>query len=149
MNNMNIKVLYHSTTGNTAKLARTIAETLKVKAERIEDSTSFSKNVDLLFIGDGVYFGKPNKKTRSFIAKLDPKMVKNVAVFASCGGQKTIGADISRLLQEKGIRVISEPFVCKGQSWLVLNRNHPNPGELDQVREYASSIYAKADKTLE
>lgn len=146
---MNIKVLYHSTTGNTAKLAHTIAETLKCKAEKIEDSTSFSKPIDLLFIGDGVYFGKPNKKTSSFIAKLDPKMVKNVAVFASYGGQKTIGNDISKLLQAKGIRVINEPFICKGQSWLVLNRNHPNTSELNKVREYASSIYAKADKTVQ
>lgn len=147
---MNIKVLYHSTTGNTAKLARSIAEVLKVEAEKIGENNNgyFSEPVDLLFIGDGVYFGKPNKKTSLFIAKLDPKLVKNVAVFASYGGQKTIGNDISKLLQAKGIKVISEPFICKGQSWFVLNRNHPNSSELSKVREYASSIYAKVNKTV-
>ncbi len=147
---MNVKVFYHSTTGNTEKLARVIADVMQVEAEKIEkhNSDSFSEPVDLLFIGDGVYFGKPNKKTSSFIATLDPKVVKNVAVFASYGGQKTIGNDISKLLQAKGIRVISEPFICKGQSWLVLNRNHPNSGELNKAQEYASNIYSKVNKTV-
>ncbi len=147
---MNIKVFYHSTTGNTEKLARAIADVMQVEAEKIEkhNSDSFSEPVDLLFIGDGVYFGKPNKKTSSFIATLDPKVVKNVAVFASYGGQKTIGNDISKLLQAKGIRVISEPFICKGQSWLVLNRNHPNASELSKAREYASNIYSKVNRTV-
>lgn len=147
---MNVKVFYHSTTGNTEKLARAIADVMQVEAEKIEkhNSDSFSEPVDLLFIGDGVYFGKPNKKTSSFIATLDPKVVKNVAVFASYGGQKTIGNDISKLLQAKGIRVISEPFICKGQSWLVLNRNHPNASELSKAREYASNIYSKVNRTV-
>ena len=77
MSTMNIRVIYHSSTGNTEKLARAIADTLNVEAEPLgEDPISFSEPVDLLFIGDGIYFGKANKRTRSFIDRLDAKMIK-------------------------------------------------------------------------
>lgn len=141
---MNIRVIYHSATGNTEKLANIIADLLKIKAERIgEGSEAFLEPVDLLFIGDGIYFGKPSKKVCSFIDRLDPKMIKNAVVFATCGGQTTIGADLSKLLQEKSIKIIEEPFVCKGQSWLFLNRKHPDSSDLNKIREYTNNIRSK------
>jgi len=144
---MNIKVIYHSSTGNTEKLAREIAYTLNVHAEPIgEDNISFSEPVDLLFIGDGIYFGKINKRTRSFIERLDPKMIKNAAIFATYGGQSKIGTDIKELLQNKGIRVIDEPFTCKGQTWVLINRNYPKETDLSKVRQYAENTVAKVDR---
>jgi flavodoxin len=143
---MNIKVIYHSSTGNTEKLARAIAGALNITAEPIgKEPVSFSEPVDLLFIGDGVYFGKANKWTASLIDQLDPKMVKNVAVFATYGGQFKIGADIKELLQNKGLKVVGEPFTCKGQSWLFLNRNHPNEADISKVREYAKNAVVKTN----
>ena len=51
---MNIKVMYHSSTGNTEKLAKAIADTVNAKAEPIGSSAAtISKPIDLLFIGDG------------------------------------------------------------------------------------------------
>lgn len=144
MATMNIKVIYHSSTGNTEKLARAIADTLSIQAEPLgEDPTSFSEPVDLLFIGDGIYFGKANKRTRSFIDGLDPKMIKNVAIFATCGGQAKIGTDIKELVLNKGIRVVDEPFTCKGQSWVFINRKQPNETDLSKVRNYAKNAVAK------
>ena len=147
MATMNIKVIYHSSTGNTEKLAREIAVTLNVQAEPLgEDPISFSEPVDLLFIGDGIYFGKANKRTRSFIERLDPKMIKNVAIFATYGGQAKIGTDIKELLQNKGIRVVDEPFTCKGQTWVFINRNYPNETDLSKVRKYVKNAVSKVDR---
>lgn len=143
---MNIKVMYHSSTGNTAKIACAIADTLNVKAEPVgEEPISFSSPIDLLFIGDGVYFGKANKKTISFINRLDPNIVKNVAVFATYGGQADIGANIQKLLRDKGLKVVGEPFTCKGKAWGFLNRKHPNEADLSIAREYAKTIRSKAE----
>lgn len=55
---MNIRVMYHSQTGNTRKLAESMAGALGVTAEKIADS-SIVEPVDMLFIGDGVYAGGP------------------------------------------------------------------------------------------
>ncbi len=141
---MNIKVVYHSSTGNTEKIARTIADAFTIIAEPIgKDPISFAAPVDLLFIGDGIYFGKVNKRTVSWIDKLDPKTIKNVAVFATYGGQAKIGTDIKKLLQNKGLKIIGEPFTCKGQSWGFLNRSHPNETDIREAREFAKNIVAK------
>ena len=79
---MDIQVVYHSKTGNTKKLAEIIAGTLQVKAVPIGNAvTSLSQPADLLFIGDGVYFGKMHKETMAFLSQLSPAAVKNVAVF--------------------------------------------------------------------
>jgi len=144
---MNIKVIYHSSTGNTEKLARAMADTLNIQAEPLgKEPVSFSEPVDLLFIGSGVYFGKVNKRMASFIDQLDPQMIKRAAVFATFGGQAKIGTDIKALLQNKGIRVVDEPFTCKGQAWLFVNRNHPNETDLSNIRKYAKDVVAKVDK---
>lgn len=141
---MNIRVIYHSSTGNTEKIAHAIADTLNIKAEQAgKGAIAFSEPVDLLFIGDGVYFGKANKKTVSLIDRLDPKMIKNAAVFATCGGQVKIGTDIKKLLQDKGVRVVGEPFTCKGQSWIFLNRNHPDQTDISKACEYAKNTVVK------
>lgn len=144
---MNIKVVYHSSTGNTEKLACAIAEALNTIAEPIgKEQISFSDPVDLLFIGDGIYFGKANKRILTFIDRLDPKMIRNVAVFATYGGQVKIGTDIKKLLQNKSLKVVGEPFTCKGQSWLFLNHSHPNETDIKKAREFAYNTVIKINQ---
>jgi hypothetical protein len=46
----------------------------------------------------------------------------------------------------KGIRVVDEPFTCKGQAWAFINRNHPNDTDLSKVRKYAKNAVAKVDR---
>lgn len=141
---MNIRVIFHSSTGNTKKLALEIADTLSIKAEPLgAEPISFSEPVDLLFIGDGMYFGKANKRTRSFIDQLDPKMIKNVAIFAAYGGQAKIGTDLKELVQNKGIWVVDWSFICKGKAWLFINRNQPNKNDLSNARKYAKNVIVK------
>lgn len=140
---MNIKVMYHTTTGNTGKVAETVATAVGVKAELIEDDVLSSTPVDLLFIGDGLYGGKAHKKTIALISSLSPDTVKNAAVFATYGGQAHIGEDIKKLLQDKGIHVIGAPFTCKGRAWLLINRRHPDEADLNKAREFAEATMEK------
>jgi flavodoxin I len=146
---MNIKVVYHSTTGRTRKLAKAIADTLGTKANQIEKTKfSFNEPLDILFIGSGIYGGKPHKKVISFIAGLNPDIIKNVAVFATYSGMDKIGADMKKRLKEKHLEVIGKPFICKGQAWLFINRNRPNEADLKEVRKYARSIVNKVSDKM-
>lgn len=137
---MNIKIIYHSSGGNTAKIAENIGKTLNIVPESIENSSfSFSENIDLLFVGDGIYFGNASKKMRNFITQLDPQKIKNVAVFATHGGQEKIGNIIKELLENRGLNVMGIPYVCLGQ-WLLFSKGHPNHCEIDNACKYAENI---------
>ena len=138
---MNIKIMYHSKSGNTKKLADAIGEELAIKPTSILDNSfSFDEVVDLLFIGDGIYAGKASKHMTSFISQLDNEKIKNVTVFATYGGQPEICDRIKQQLNEKGLNVIDETFSCKGKSWWIANRKHPNDDELNQAKEFAKRV---------
>lgn len=139
---MNIRVIYHSSkSGNTEKLAKAIAEELGVKAERMgKDGISFARPVDLLFVGDGIYWAKPHRITRRFFKELNPAPIKNAAVFATYGNQFKIGDDLKKLLQDKEINVVGEPFTCQGASVGTKNQGHPDEADLQNVRAFARHI---------
>lgn len=139
---MNIRIIYHSSqSGNTEKLAKAVAEELNVRAERIgKDSISFPQPVDLLFVGDGIYWAKPHKTTRKFFKELNPAPIRNAAVFATYGNQFKIGDDLKKLLQDKGIHVVGDPFTCKGASVGTKNQGHPDETDLQNVRAFARKI---------
>lgn len=142
---MNIRVVYHSgRSGNTMKVAKAIAELFHIKAERIgKEKIEFSSPVDLLFVGDGIYFHKPHRKTRALIQRLDPVIVKNAVAFGTYGNQSEIGEQITNLLREQHINVVSEPFTCKGDSLGTENKGHPDATDLENVKEFANNIVSK------
>ena len=143
---MEIRVVYHSSTGNTEKLARAIADMLNIQAEHIgKDNISFPDKVDLLFIGDGIYWNGAHRKTKKFIAKLDPETIKNAAVFGTYGNQFKIGDILKNLLTERGIHVTGTPFTCKGKSVGTKNEGHPDQNDINMVCEYAKNIAAEID----
>ena len=137
---MKIKVLYHSSTGNTKKVAEAIASVANISAEVITENDKLSEPIDLLFIGDGIYAAKMNKKTRAFIDALDGSLVKNAAVFGTCGGQDKVIGTMKELLKGKGINVCAESFLCKGQAWMVANRNRPNKADLESAIKFGQAI---------
>ena len=144
---MEIKVVYHSSTGNTEKLAHAIADMLNIKAEHIgKDNISFPDKVDLLFIGDGIYWNGAHRKTKNFITKLNPEIIKNAAVFGTYGNQFKIGDILKELLTKKEINVVGTPFTCKGKSVGTKNQGHPDENDLKMVCAYAKNIIAEIDK---
>jgi len=142
---MNIRVLYYSgRSGNTMKVATVIAEALNIKAERIgKEKIELTEPVDLLFVGSGIYSHKPHKKARVLIGKLNPKMIKNAAAFGTYGNHSEIGEQIKILLQEQGINVLGEPFVCKGASVGTDNKGHPDATDLENAKEFSKSVTAE------
>jgi flavodoxin len=139
---MNIKVMYHSKTGNTKKLAESMAGALGIAAEQISESSlvePVDEQIDMLFIGDGVYAGGPHRVTASFIKTLNGRLVKNAAVFGTFGGQKKAITIMKELLKKQGINVLDDSFGCRGKSWAILNRKHPSTEDLSAANEFAQS----------
>jgi flavodoxin len=142
---MNIKVVYHSRTGNTKKIADTIASELNISAEPVSADLHLDK-VDLLFIGDGVYAGKADSKTMNFIKALDVNKVKNAAVFGTYGGMDKAITSMKESLNNQGIHLVDESFACKGQAWLVANRNHPNAEDFTAAKDFAHNVVKQVEK---
>jgi len=139
---MNIKVVYHTMTGNTKKVAEAISEAVGVPAEPVSEST-VSGAIDILFIGDGVYGSKADNKTVSFIKSLSADKVRHAAVFGTYGGQKKAITHMKELLKQQGINVVDESFGCKGKSWWIINRKHPDAQDLNTAKEFAKGVLAK------
>jgi flavodoxin len=144
---MKIKVVYHSQLGNTEKVAKAIAAKLNVEAESLDkrQNIGIAEDVDLLFLGDGIYLGKPHKLTRVFISELDNRYVKCAAVFGTYGNQFKIGDDIKKLLEKRGIKVAGTPYTCPGSSIGKKNKDRPDENDLKMACEFAENIV----KTLE
>jgi flavodoxin len=139
---MKIKVMYHTKTGNTRIIAEAIAKTLGAPAKLISGNDSFDA-ADVLFIGDGLYAGSVDGKTKKFIQTLDAIKVKKAAVFATFGGQRKAAAVLKKLLQKQGIEVVEEMFECKGKAWYIINRKHPDTKDIKAAKEFAKRVVEK------
>jgi len=118
---MKILVCYFSNTGNTEKVAKSIAEGLEdenIEVLKIEDADpSNLKNYDLVVLGSGIYGGKLNKKVTDFmkeVSEYPPKFAFFNTHQSSTAYQKAFKRIRSKL-EESGSKVIGE-FDCIGEN---------------------------------
>lgn len=143
---MKTKVMYHSRSGNTKKVADAIAKELGQIAEPIPADYPL-ENVDLLFLGAGIYAGKADKKIVEFISTLNTKRVKNVALFGTSAGQQDAHLNRMReLIKAQGINVIEETYTCGGKFLFFIQRKHPNDEDLMQAQKFAKAVYEKLNR---
>ncbi len=132
------EVVYYSMTGNTRKVAETIAAGLGVKAESVKEKKELAKD-SFVFLGSGCYASKPGGKLRKFIARNDFKGRK-MALFGTSGsGEGHEVKAIEELLKAKGA-LIKGSFCCKGRALFFFNRGHPSNEELAKAREFANEM---------
>ena len=137
---MTTKIVYHSQTGNTKKVAEAIAESLSCQAETIEKAT-ITEPIDLLFIGAAVYATYDHgfsPEVQQFISKLSANNIKRVAIF----GTYAFGSSIEKLRQllvDHGLIVESEKFSCKGR-FLFFNWKAPTHSDLLNAQAFARKI---------
>jgi len=132
------EVVYYSITGNTKKVAETIAAELGVKAENAKAKQELAKD-SFVFLGSGCYAFKPGRKLRKFIAENDFKG-RQVALFGTSGSGE--GAEVrvmAELLKPTGA-LIRDSFYCQGKSFFLFNRGHPSNEELAKAREFANEM---------
>lgn len=139
---MKLKVMYHSRSGNTKKVADAIAQSLGQTAEAIPPAYPL-ENISVLFLGGAVYMGKADAKVREFIRTLNASRVKNVALFGTTGNQDKALTEMRDLLKSKGINVLDDTFLCKGKTMAFFNRKHPSAEDLKAAQEFAQKVVGK------
>ena len=130
-------VRYFSKTGNTKKLADTIAKTVGCNAYTCQERVE--KETDVLFLGASVYAAGIDEEVKQFIQSLDAKKVKCVAVFSTSAlAQRALPA-VTELLHQKGIKVSPQSFYCRGK-FMFMHKGRPNESDLQAVSEFAKKI---------
>jgi flavodoxin/ferredoxin len=147
-------ILYFSQTGNTEKVAYTIAgrfqgEGLRNVTLQLEDAEDFSEayeGADILGIGFPTFFGYPPPHVMRFIETLNGKG-KSAFIFTTYGGSTAGDSlyDAAVALAKRGYRILGglkvEGFDNYPQSiWLKINEGRPNVVDLAQSEEFAARI---------
>ncbi len=147
-------ILYFSQTGNTEKVAYTIAgrfqdEGVENVTLQLEDAGDFAEayeNADILGIGFPTFFGYPPPHVMTFIGALDGKG-KSAFVFTTYGGCTAGDSlyDAATALSGRGYRILGglkiEGFDNYPQSiWLKINEGRPDETDLARSEEFAALV---------
>lgn len=127
MKSMNITLIYFSQTGNTRRIAKTMAEVfqerghatrlISLKKASPEDTVAS----DLLGIGTPCFSSQAPTPMKAFLQNLPALEGKRAFVFATSGGAPgRVLFDLTRRLQDKGVDVVGG-FLTRGEC------HHPAP----------------------
>ncbi len=137
---MTHRVIYHSVTGSTRKIAREIASALGGSAEEAAEITA-PLEADVIYVGGACYKGRLHPKLIACIRTLNPKQVGRAVLFAT-GFPQTSAVDRMRsLLTEQGIPVHGETFISRGR-FLLFNWSHPDAEDCKAARDFALRSFA-------
>lgn len=139
---MKYDVVYHSTTGNTKKIAEAIAQTAGCDARRADDDPA-PIGADIVFVGGAVYATSNHDvhpSIKRFADRLKAASYRGrVAVFATGFAQSDAPGILRRIFQERGISVEQESFFCKGK-FMLLMRGHPDAEDIAHAKEFANKF---------
>lgn len=136
---MKISVVYYSMTGHSKKIAEKISKEFEVSALNIKENPELEKS-DLLFIVGGVYGGQSLPEMIEYVKKISSDKVKNVALITSCASKESKQDGIKSILNENGINVIQDEFVCQGSFMFFIGFGHPNKDDINGAINYAKKV---------
>lgn len=134
---MKIAIRYYSKFGHSAQMAQVIGEVVGVKPESVD--TPLNEEVDMLFVGTGLFLGKVNGRIKEFARTLDPKKVKKVVLFGSAALLDSTVPQMRKIFEELGFTVSADSFSCRGEMGPI-HSGHPDANDLRALREFAKTI---------
>lgn len=134
---MKYAVRYFSKFGNSELMANVVGEVLGVKPESVD--TPLTGEVDMLFIGAGLFLARVNGRVKEFARTLDPQKIKKVVCFGSCALSDSPVPQIRKIFEELGFSVAEESFTCRGAMgpW---HGGHPDDKDLADLRAFVETI---------
>lgn len=138
---MNIKIVYHSQTGNTKVIAEAISDALGVPAEEIGGKPDI-RGADLLFVGGCIHAFNLERTCKSFIKSLSSSHVKNVALFATSASGKGISKFAAKILAKNGINLLPEEFASRGGMNNKTGVKKPDEADVAAAKEFAKKTAA-------
>ena len=130
-------IRYQSRTGNTEKLANMLGNQLKIEAKSID--TPLTGTVDRLYLGGGIYNLNVDERLKQFARNLDPKQVKEVFLFGTSGSLFTVGKQLTKILDQKHIKVAKDHLYLHGLM--------PKMGNINQHQQAEIKGFAKETVT--
>ncbi|MBR1808285.1 MAG: hypothetical protein IJ776_02740 [Paludibacteraceae bacterium] len=134
---MTYAIRYFSKFGHSEQMAQVVGEVTGVKPESVE--TPLTEDVDILFIGAGIFLSKVNGRVKEFARKTDPKKVNKVVCFGSCALIDSPVPQLSKIFEELGFTVADESFTCRGSMgpW---HGGHPDAEDLSELKAFAERV---------
>ncbi len=133
---MTYAVRYYTKTGNTKRLAESIAKELGVEALPISEPVT--EPVDLLFLGNSYYAFNIDPEVRDFVSSLDKTKVGKIVNFGSAAMLKSTWKKVKDVADKVGIPMEEKEFHCKGE-FKGIHKGRPNAEDLKAAAEFAAS----------
>ena len=142
---MTVAIRYQTRNGNTEAFAQQIAAIAGVTAQPVP--TPIDEPVDLLFMGGGTYFMKPDKAAASYMDTLDANKVKKIAIFTTSGGpEMPTDKALTQAAKAKGIEVVGHFHQLMGGKGMKILGSHGGklkPEQIDLVQAFAKEMLTK------
>ena len=145
---MRIAVRYQSRGGNTGKVAEAIARKSGVVAKPLDPTEALS-GIDLLFVGGGVYAGKPHKTLADALSALTAEQASGVAFFyTAMSPMLQTEGKLRAAIKDPAIALSDGIFHCEGK-FLICKRDHPDAADLSKAEAFAKRTIEARRKTLD
>ncbi|MCD8115848.1 MAG: hypothetical protein LUE21_01830 [Oscillospiraceae bacterium] len=113
---MKAAVRYYSRSGNTAALARAIAEGAGVEAVSVDQpAAALEEKADVLFIGGALYAYGLDKRLKEYLASLPAGQAQRAVLFSTALLSRHALDILRQKLTEKGIPVEEETLYVRGK----------------------------------
>ena len=134
---MKAAVRYYTKTGNTKRLAESVAKAAGVEALPL--SAPIEEPVDILFLGNSYYAFSIDPEVKAFIASLDKEKVGKIVNFGSAALLNSTWKKVKAEADKAGIVMDAREFHCKGE-FKGAHKGRPNEQDLKAAAEFASGI---------
>lgn len=137
---MKIAVRYYTKTGNTKRLAQSVAEA--VGAEALPISVPVDEPVDILFLGNSYYAFTIDPEVRNFVRSLDNGKVGRIVNFGSAAMMNSTWKKVKAEADRAGIPMDTREFHCKGE-FKGIHKGRPNAEDLKAAADFARNIVSE------
>jgi flavodoxin len=149
---MKCLIIYSSSTGNTKKVAKSIAQSVNcecIDANVLKDQTDFwesHNDIELVFLGTGIYADHVGRDLHKYLLNNLPKTPIKFALFATWIGRGNSGNSTLNKMKKflhKHEHIVLDPYyLCYGKM-LIIKGGHPNQEDLKNANIWAEKILNK------
>ena len=134
---MKCAVRYYTKTGNTKKLAESVAAAIGVEALPISEPVT--EAVDILFLGNSYYAFSIDPEVRSFVQSLDKSTVGKIVNFGSAAMLNSTYKKVKAEADKVGIPMEEREFHCRGE-FKGVHKGRPNEEDLKAAADFAKKF---------
>lgn len=134
---MKFAVRYYTKTGNTKRLAESVADALGVEALPISEPVN--EQVDYLFLGNSYYAFSIDPEVKSFIRSLDKNNIGKIVNFGSAAMLNSTYKKVKAEADKVGIPMVEKEFHCKGE-FKGVHKGRPNSDDCKAAAEFAKKF---------